>query len=180
VVGDSRTGETAKFDGPYYALRFIAATAARGMAVANIGRGETPFNVVPVDFVVAAMVELGRLGAATGETVHLCDPEPLSSSQMFALLTELYGAKRARYRVPPRLVAAALRLAPVRELYGGTPAESIRYLNNPVEYDTRRAGELLAASGLRCPNFGEYAPAMVSFFREHEEDPELRPAAASR
>ena len=69
---------------------------------------------------------------------------------------------------------------PVRELYGGTPAESIRYLNNPVEYDTRRAGELLAASGLRCPRFGEYAPAMVSFFREHEDDPELRPAAASR
>jgi len=180
VVGDSRTGETAKFDGPYYALRFIAATAARGMAVANVGRGETPFNVVPVDFVVAAMVELGRLGEATGETVHLCDPEPLSSSQMFALLTELYGAKRARYRVSPRLVAAALRLAPVRELYGGTPAESIRYLNNPVEYDTRRAGELLAASGLRCPRFGEYAPAMVSFFREHEDDPELRPAGASR
>ena len=52
VVGDSRTGETQKFDGPYYALRFIAATAARGMPVANIGRGATPFNVVPVDFIV--------------------------------------------------------------------------------------------------------------------------------
>ena len=60
VVGDSRTGETQKFDGPYYALRFIAASAERRMPIANIGRGATPFNVVPVDFIVDAMAELGR------------------------------------------------------------------------------------------------------------------------
>jgi thioester reductase-like protein len=180
VVGDSRTGETQKFDGPYYALRFIAATASRGMAVANIGRGETPFNVVPVDFIIDAMVELGRLEEAVGETVHLCDPEPLSSARMFELLTELYGARRASYRLPPRVVTAALRARPIREFYGGVPAESIRYLNHPVRYDTRRAGELLAASGLRCPGFSEYAPAMVSFFRDHEEDPAYAPAAVAR
>lgn len=180
VVGDSRTGETQKFDGPYYALRAIAASAARGMPAPNIGRGETPFNVVPVDFIVAAMVELGRLGAAAGETVHLCDPEPLSAAAMFELLAGLYGAKRASYRVPPRLVAAALRLRPVRDFYGGVPPESIRYLNHPVSYDTRRAGELLAATGLRCPGFREYAPAMVSFFREHEDDPALAPVATPR
>ncbi len=180
VVGDSVTGETQKFDGPYYALRFIAATAGRGMPVANIGRGATPFNVVPVDFIVDALVELGRSAAAIGATVHLCDPEPLSSAQMFELLAELYPAKRASYRVPPRLVAAALRLRPVRRFYGGTPPESIRYLNHPVRYDTRRAGELLAASGLRCPRFPEYAPAMVGFFREHEADPALAPVAAPR
>jgi thioester reductase-like protein len=180
VVGDSKTGETQKFDGPYYALRFIAATAGRGMPVANIGRGATPFNVVPVDFIVDAMVALGRATDAIGETVHLCDPDPLSSAQMFELLTDLYPARRASYRVPPRVVAAALRFGPIRDFYGGTPAESIRYLNHPVRYDTRRAGELLAASGLRCPSFPEYAPAMVGFFREHEDDPALAPAAASR
>lgn len=180
VVGDSRTGETQKFDGPYYALRAIAASAARGMPAPNIGRGETPFNVVPVDFIVAAMVELGRLGAATGETVHLCDPEPLSAAAMFELLAGLYGAKRASYRVPPRLVAAALRLRPVRDFYGGVPPESIRYLNHPARYDTRRAGELLAAAGLCCPGFREYAPAIVRFFREHEHDPALVPAVTPR
>ncbi len=180
VVGDSRTGETQKFDGPYYALRFIAATAGRGMPVANIGRGATPFNVVPVDFIVSAMAQLGRSEAAIGETVHLCDPEPLSSAQMFELLTDLYPAKRASYRVPPRVVTAALRFGPIRDFYGGTPAESIRYLNHPVRYDTRRAGELLAASGMRCPRFPEYAPAMVAFFKQHENDPALAPAALPR
>jgi thioester reductase-like protein len=180
VVGDSRTGETQKFDGPYYALRFIAASASRDVPVANIGRGTTPFNVVPIDFIVAAMVALARSEAASGETVHLCDPEPLSSAEMFALLAELYPARRASWRVPPRLVEAALRLGPVRRFYGGTPAESIRYLNHPARYDTRRATELLDSVGLRCPRFPEYAPAIVRFFREHEDDPALEPAAAAR
>ena len=180
VVGDSRTGETQKFDGPYYVLRFIAASQERRMPIANIGRGRTPFNVVPVDFVLAAMVELGALPDAAGETVHLCDPEPLSSHEMVAVLSELYAGRRPSYRLPPRGVTAALRLGPVRELYGGTPSESIRYLNHPVRYDTRRATELLAASGLRCPGFREYAPAMVGFFREHERDPEFAAAARAR
>ena len=121
------------------------------MPVANIGRGATPFNVVPVDFIVAAMVELGRSEEAIGETLHLCDPTPLSSHEMFGLLAELYPARQASYRVPPALIAAALRIRPIRNLYGGTPPQSIRYLNHPVRYDTRRASELLAASGLRCP-----------------------------
>ena len=176
VVGDSRTGETQKFDGPYYALRFIAASVARGMPIANIGRGQTPFNVVPVDFIVDSMIELGALDEAVGETVHLCDPDPLSSQELFILLAELYAKRKPAYRMPPRGVAAALRFAPIRELYGGTPPQSIRYLNHPVRYDTRRATELLAASGLRCPRFPEYAEAMVGFFREHENDPALAAA----
>ena len=175
VVGDSRTGETQKFDGPYYVLRFIAASRERNMPLANIGRGRTPFNVVPVDFIVDAMLALARLEEAVGETVHLCDPEPLSSAEMVSLLAELYAGIRPSYRVPPRGVAAALRFGRIRELYGGTPPQSVRYLNHPVRYDTRRATELLASSGLRCPRFPEYAPAMVDFFKRNEHDLGLRP-----
>ena len=91
-------------------------------------------------------------------------------------MTKLYADRKPAFRMPPRGVAAALRFAPIRELYGGTPPQSIRYLNHPVRYDTRRATELLAASGLRCPRFPEYAEAMVGFFREHEDDPALAPA----
>jgi hypothetical protein len=74
------------------------------------------------------------------------------------------------------MVQASLRLKPVRDLFEGAPPESIRYLNHPVRFDTRRADEILARHGLRCPRFPEYAGAMVRFFREHEHDPELKPA----
>lgn len=173
VVGDSRTGETQKFDGPYYALRFIAASKRRGMPLVNIGRGAAPFNAVPVDFVVRALAEVGADEGATGETLHLCDPEPLSARELFTTFSRLYAGEEPRYSVPAAPVAASLRLAPIRRFFGGSPPEAIRYLNHPVSYDTRRASELLAASGLRCPRFGEYAPRLVEFFRANEDRPEL-------
>src|SRR5438477_532384 len=52
VVGDSRTGETQKFDGPYFILRVIAQAERARRAAPNFGRSAAPFNVVPVDFVV--------------------------------------------------------------------------------------------------------------------------------
>ena len=78
-------------------------------------------------------------------------------------------------RVPATLVAESLRLKVVRDMFEGAPRESIVYLNHPVRFDTRRAEVLLGRHGLRCPRFDEYAPAVVRFFREHENDPALRP-----
>ena len=46
----------------------------------------------------------------------------------------------------------------------------IVYINHPVRFDTRRAVAVLSEHGLRPPGFGEYVGAMVSFFREHEDD----------
>lgn len=175
VVGDSRTGETQKFDGPYYMLRFISSSVERHMPLANIGRGAVPFNVVPVDFIVESMMALAELPDAVGETVHLCDPNPVQSGEVFGLLADLYAGKSPKLRMPAKGVAAALRLKFVRDMYGGTPAESIRYLNHPVRYDTRQANDLLAKAGLACPGFRDYAPNMVSYFKLHETDDRYAP-----
>jgi thioester reductase-like protein len=175
VVGDSRSGETQKFDGPYYVLSLAAAMRDRGLPVPNVGRGATPFNVVPVDFVVDAMAELGFAEAAVGETLHLCDPEPVTSNEMCTLLTELLTGEKPRYRVPAGPVALGLRFESIRRFFGGSPPEAIRYLNHSVHYDTRRADELLAGSGLRCPRFPEYAPAVVDFYRANAHRPEMFP-----
>src|SRR5215212_3567628 len=56
VVGDSKTGETQKFDGPYYMLRVISVAEQRHLPIPQFGRAEAPFNVVPVDFVVDALM----------------------------------------------------------------------------------------------------------------------------
>src|SRR3954453_3493496 len=55
VVGDSKTGETQKFDGPYFMLRTIALSVQRHTPIAQFGDSSAPFNVVPVDFIVAAL-----------------------------------------------------------------------------------------------------------------------------
>jgi len=178
VVGESSTGETQKFDGPYYMLRVISFCESRGMPIPQFGRAGAPFNVVPVDFVVDALVAGSRSEDAVGETLHLVDPEPVTASELLTTLAHEYSGGEPAYRLPPWLVETSLRFEVVRNLFAGAPRESIRYLNHPVRFDTRRAGDLLAAQGLRCPRFDEYAGAMVRFFREHEDDESFAPASA--
>ncbi len=175
VVGDSRSGETEKFDGPYYILRSIAQADRVGRAPLQFGRADAPFNVVPVDYVVAAMVAAATDEAMAGQTLHLVDGDPLTAHDLVDVLSREYAERETRGRVPPWMVANALRLTQVRKLFADTPRESIAYLNHPVRFDTRRAVELLAPHGLRPPGLRDYVEPMVRFFREHESDPAFVP-----
>ena len=82
VVGDSRTGETQKFDGPYYMLRVISSASRAECRSRSSGGPRAPFNVVPVDFVVDALVAGSKSADAVGETLHLVDPEPVTASEL--------------------------------------------------------------------------------------------------
>ena len=175
VVGDSLTGETEKFDGPYYILRALSRAQRMGRPMPQFGRSEAAFNVVPVDYVVAAMMAAGDDPATLGQTLHLVDPDPLTAHDVVDLLSRAYTGRAPRGRVPAGLVERSLRVQKVRELFEGIPSESIAYLNHPVVYDARQTVDLLAPHGLVPPKFGEYAPAMVDFFRAHEDEPALRP-----
>ena len=175
VVGDSRTGETEKFDGPYYILRTIARAERLHRPVVQFGRSEATFNVVPVDYVVAALAAAGRASETVGETLHLVDPEPLSTRELVVVLAREYAGREPRGGVPPRAVERALRVRAIREAFGGAPPESIAYLNHPVSFDTRRAVDLLSPHDLRPPRFTDYVGPMVAFFRDHQDDPDYSP-----
>ncbi len=178
VVGDSRTGETEKFDGPYYMLRTIARSAERRGPIPQLGDEHSPFNVVPVDFIVAAILAASSDEAATGETLHLVDPDPISAAELARVLSREYAGKEPSLKVPGPVIEQSLRSKRVRAYFSGAPRESIRYLNHPVRFDTRKASELLERHGMRCPRFDEYAANVVRFFREHEHDSAFVPAAA--
>src|SRR6195952_1729431 len=173
VVGDSQTGETQKFDGPYYLLRSMAGPTG---SLLPGGRGGAPFNVVPVDFVVDAISAGSRDEDAVGHTLHLVDPDPISSHELARLLAVEYIGKEPKLPLPAGVVDRSLKLGFVRKLFGGTPRQSIVYLNHPVSFDTAQAGEVLGRNGLRCPRFPEYVGAMVKFYSEHEGDDAYRPA----
>jgi thioester reductase-like protein len=177
VVGDSRTGETQKFDGPYYFLRTISRSLHQHMPIPQFGRAEAPFNCVPVDFIVDAMVATADDPAAVGATLHLVDPDPVTAAEVGRMFSREYAGKDPTMRVPPGVIENALRFKPVRDLYGGAPHEAISYLNHPVRFDTRIADEILARAGLRCPRLEEYVGPIVEFFRAHENDPALVPSS---
>ena len=175
VVGDSRTGETAKFDGPYYALRVISRAVRWKQPIPRFGRSEVPFNVVPVDFIIEAMTTADDVPELAGSTLHLVDPEPVTAAEIFDLLAQEYAGHKTRYRLPPKLVEGSLRVPAVRKLFSGAPPQGIRYLNHPVHFDTRSARELLEPKGVRIPRLEEYVGPLVQFFKQHEEDPSFEP-----
>jgi thioester reductase-like protein len=170
VVGNSRTGATQKFDGPYYMLRTVAVAASRHMPIPQFGASNAPFNVVPVDFVLDALAVADDDPKLVGETLHLVDPEPITAGEVFGLLAKEYAGREPAYKLPPKLVQTSLRSKRIRGMFSGAPPESIEYLNHSVRFDTRRADELLARHGLRCPRFEEYVGPIVEFFRQHEDD----------
>jgi thioester reductase-like protein len=177
VVGDSKTGETQKFDGPYYMLRTIAVSQQRHTPIPQFGACGAPFNVVPVDFVVDALAAVSTDPEAIGQTLHLVDPDPISAHELLKSLSREYAGKEPGLRVSPRMVESSLRFKTVRNVFSGAPQESIRYLNHEVHFDTRRADDLLARHGMRCPRFEEYIGPVVEFFRQNESDQALVPAA---
>jgi thioester reductase-like protein len=178
VVGDAQTGETQKFDGPYYLLRAIAQAARQGRPTVQIGRAGSHFNVVPVDYVVDAIAMAATDPATVGETLHLVDPDPVTTRELVELLSQQYSGRAPRGNVPPKLAESSLRFAPIRRWFSDTPAESIVYLNHPVKFDTRRAVDLLGPHGLAPPPFRSYVEPMVEFFRANEGEPALVPRAA--
>ena len=76
VVGDRHTGETQKYDGPYYFIRWVL-RQGRVAVVPIVGDPNAhTLNVVPGDFVVDAIQALSGTAASLGETYHLADPNP--------------------------------------------------------------------------------------------------------
>ena len=77
VVGDSRTGEMDKIDGPYYFFGLLAKLAVlprfTPMVLPDTGRT----NIVPVDFVVEALVELMHADGRDGQAFHLTAPKTI-------------------------------------------------------------------------------------------------------
>jgi hypothetical protein len=148
------------------------------LAAPQLGSEHSPFNVVPVDFIVAAIVADSSDEAASGETLHLVDPEPISAADLAGMLSREYAGKEPSLRVPAAVLKQSLRIKRVRDYFSGAPPESITYLNHPVRFDTRKASQLLERHGLTCPRFEDYAGSVVRFFREHEHDSAFVPGAS--
>jgi nucleoside-diphosphate-sugar epimerase len=169
VVGDSATGATQKFDGPYFVIQWLM--RQRRLAVLPVvGRpSKYRFNVVPRDFVIDAMEVLSGHPNSLGKTYALADPKPLTVDETIRTIAE--ATDRTVVRIPlPRMIAkGALRYVPGMYRLMRIPAAAVDYFVHPTEYDTRNATRDLAGSGVRAPNLREYAPRLVEFVRGHPE-----------
>jgi thioester reductase-like protein len=168
VVGDSRTGETAKFDGPYFLLAAFEKLPSPGVFI-RIGGGGNPVNLVPVDYVIEGLARLSASPASLGKTYHLTDPSPMAALDIARLFARLLGKRFAFLPVPLAVAKALVGPAPVQRFFG-LPVQALDYFDNPCRYDSTEATRDLGALGLSCPRLPEYAATLVEFYRARRND----------
>jgi nucleoside-diphosphate-sugar epimerase len=165
VVGDSESGETAKYDGIYYLIHYLRKAPYLLRAV-NVGNRSVKLNLVPVDFVVNAIAELAFDEKATGKTIAIADPAPLTTSELFdAIAVEMTG-RRSEFGPPAKLVEWFL-MKPFSPPITSLPIPAVPYFFIEQTYDTTTANELLASHGIKCPNFRDYVANLLKFVDEN-------------
>jgi len=168
TVGDSESGATDKYDGPYYLIRFLLAQPRfLSMAPALPGSTGTELNVVPRDYVVDAIAHLSGRADTAGEVYQLCDPAPLSVPAFVRSVAD--AASHRVVRVPmPKSVARRAFTALARRGQAAEPA-TVDYLDLPTRYacpNTRRA---LRGTGIGCPPFEAYVDRLVAYVRANPD-----------
>ncbi|MFC4372774.1 SDR family oxidoreductase [Nocardia halotolerans] len=183
VVGDSRTGEMDKIDGPYYFFSAIAALSAlpAELPLPLPDLGAT--NVVPVDYAAEAMVRLVRRDGLEGRTFHLVNPEPQPFGEIYRALATAAGGPIGVGTVP----GSARALSGLGHLPGahavrdflfeqvGIPAEVAPHIGFTAEFVSESTRALLP--GLRVPAFETYATRLWDFWRANLDPHRGRPAA---
>ena len=163
VVGDSRTGETAKFDGPYFVLAAMERLPSPGV-FPRIGSGQNRVDLAPVDYVIEAIARLATLRGGGGRTYHLTDPDPPTTLEVARSFAGALGKSFAYVPVPPALARAAFTPAAVQRFFG-MPVQSLEYFHHECRHDPSNALQDLAPMDVRCPPFRSYVDRLVGFYR---------------
>ena len=187
VVGNSQTGEMDKVDGPYYFFKVIQ--RVRGLVprwMPTVGLEGGPINLVPVDFVAAAMDHIAHRDGLDGQAFHLTDPNPKTAGQVINVFARAAHAPEASMRIdrqmlnviPKQARRMIAQLPPVKRITDqvlgdfGIPREVLSYIDYPSEYDARDAQRVLEGSGIQVPSLEGYADRLWDYW-ERNLDPDL-------
>lgn len=187
VVGDSKTGEMDKIDGPYYFFKLIQ--RLRQILppwMPAIGLEGGRINIVPVDYVVDAMDYIAHLPDLDGKCFHLTDPEPMRVGDVLNTFARAAHAPTMSVRInaallgfiPKSITKGMMALTPVRRIRNalmkdlGLPDDVMQFINYPTRFDNRDTARALKGSGIKCPRLEDYAYRIWDYW-ERNLDPAL-------
>ena len=183
VVGDSRTGEMDKVDGPYYFFKLLQRLhdfIPPWIPLLGIEGGN--FNVVPVDFVADAIDHIAHLPDRDGQTFHLTHDRHYSVGEVINIFAGIADAPRMAVRFDNSWVQRALpgfvrkgvqRVPPARfALHQALealdiPEEALKFLTYPTQFDNTNAREALEGSGIEAPELESYAQQLWDYWANH-------------
>jgi NAD(P)-dependent dehydrogenase (short-subunit alcohol dehydrogenase family) len=188
VVGDSTTGEMDKIDGPYYFFKLIQRMREilpPWFPAVGIEGGR--FNIVPVDFVVAALDHISHARTSIdGKCYHLVDPVGYRVGDVLDIFSKAAHAPKMNLFinaalfgfVPKSVKKGLMALAPMRRVRNavmkdlGFPEDMLSFINYPTRFDRRETDAALKGSGIECPKLDTYAWRLWDYWERHL-DPDL-------
>src|ERR1044072_7677881 len=159
VVGDSRSGEIDKIDGPYYMFKLLQqARRVLPSWLPTVGVEGGEINIVPVDYVTAAIDHIAHKPGLDGRAFSLTDPNPKTAGEVLNLFAHAADAPQAALRLDPGITAPATNLVrtglrflpPAKRAMKigldrlGVPAGVLEYVNYPTHFDSTEAQRALA------------------------------------
>jgi NAD(P)-dependent dehydrogenase (short-subunit alcohol dehydrogenase family) len=187
VVGDSRTGEMDKIDGPYYfftAIKMARHYLPGWFPLVGPELGYT--NIVPVDYVAAAMDHIAHQPGLDGQAFHLTNPKSQRSGEVMNTIAAAAHAPQMSVRIDARLLKAlpkgtigmlmalpaakGVRKAVLADF--GIPDEVIGYIGLTAQFDTRDTERALQGTDISVPPLESYAAKLWDYW-ERNLDPAL-------
>ena len=169
VVGDTSTGETQKYDGPYFVIQWLVRQPRVALMPVVGDPAEARVNVVPRDFVVDAIAWLSGRDISLGRVYQLADPDPLTVDEMLDVLSRATHRRLLRLPLPLGLSRLAIDRVPGVYRLLRIPSSALDYFVHPTAYATDHARSDLAESGIHVPPFESYAASLVDFVERHPE-----------
>ncbi|MGO9971264.1 MAG: SDR family oxidoreductase [Solirubrobacteraceae bacterium] len=187
VVGNSRTGEMDKIDGPYYFFKLVKMARHYLPGWFPLVGPELGYtNIVPVDFVAESMDQIAHLDGLDGQAFHLTNPKSQRSGELINIIARAAHAPQLSMRIDMRLLRALpkgtlsmlMALPAARNVRRsvladfGIPEEVIGHIGLTAQFDTRDTERALAGSGIAVPELASYADKLWDYWERHL-DPDL-------
>jgi NAD(P)-dependent dehydrogenase (short-subunit alcohol dehydrogenase family) len=187
VIGHSQTGEMDKIDGPYYFFKVIQKARhylPEWFPLVGLELGYT--NIVPVDYVAAALDHIAHQPGLDDQAFHLAAPKSTRSGEVLNTFARAAHAPHMAIRIDKRLTDALPKgvgslLLQLPALKGvrhqiladlGIPQEILEHVGFTAQFDTRDTERALAGSGIEVPPLDSYADKIWDYW-ERKLDPDL-------
>ena len=187
VVGDSRTGEMDKIDGPYYffkAIQKVRHAVPEWFPLVGLEVGRT--NIVPVDYVAAAMDHIAHEDGLDGRAFHLVNPKMQKVGDVMNTFASAGHAphmvlrvdKRMTDMLPKGVLSYAMKLPALKDIRRsvladmGVPDKVLEYVALAPNFDARDTRRALEGSGIELPPLESYADKLWDYW-ERNLDPDL-------
>ncbi|MGI8782499.1 MAG: SDR family oxidoreductase [Acidobacteriota bacterium] len=170
VIGRSDDGKITHFHGVYGFIKGLATALCRinlrkelngliELPLRIVGAASKTLNMVPVDYVIDAMISIGVGRNSLGKTYHVVNPVPPENRVWLRELCRTLGVTGVRFVADHEFQNSPMTF--IEKLFSRKMAFYAQYLDGEPVFDTTNLGAALQGTGIECPRLDKRMMQMI-------------------